>query len=82
MIMVGISNNPIPKGINIIITPNPMTAPMIANKTFNSTTPTLIETAIHIKNTTNPNNISISTSPIYLKLFIYSYYTIIHIKSS
>lgn len=62
-IIAGIINNPIPKGINAIITTNPITAPIIVNNTFNNTAPILNAAPIKTKNTTNPNNISILHLP-------------------
>jgi hypothetical protein len=63
IIIAGIINKPIPKGINAIITTNPIIAPIIVNKTLNNTTPILSAATIKTKNITKPNNISILHLP-------------------
>lgn len=57
--IAGMSNNPIPRGINARITTKPITAPIIVNRILNSTTPTFNAATINMKNINMPNIISI-----------------------
>ena len=81
IIIAGISNNPIPRGINARITVKPIIDPRIVNITFSSTTPTLKAAIMKTKNTNKPINISIS-SPFQINIFKLDFFYIILLSYS
>lgn len=79
IIIAGISRNPIPSGISMIMRTSPIIAPIIVNNILNNTTPMLRAAAINIKNTKIPIKISILHLPLPL---LYSFDIIIHTINS